>query len=568
MRPLDYITQDILQCSWDPAPYLLFSNEVEPLVYYSHLFPALAALILATVVIVRTPKRLTSQIFSLIGILFAVYAVFDLILWATEKPSLIMFLWSLLTYIEPLIYALTAYLVLTFIRKRNIGLKEKIIGSSLLLPVFILGTTNLNLTGFDYTNCWRLATEGPLLYYVYFIEIIFAVWMIVAGVLSIQKEKDRSSRMSGWLLMVGALLFLLSFASGNIFGTLLQSVMGEESWIVAQYGFFGMPVFLSFIMYLMVRFELFNARVIYAEALLLGTFVTLLSLLLIPDIETARPIIGITILLFTILGFFLLHGIKNDLRQKQQIEHLAENLEKANMRLKELDKLKSEFVSIASHQLRSPITAIRGYASLLLEGSYGIMPQKAQEPLQRIEESSKLMAVAIEDYLNISRIESGNMKYSLADFNLKDEVEHICDDLRTEAAKKGLGLIFRSDLKSRGVINADLGKTVQIVQNLINNSLKYTPEGSIKVLVRDDIRNKKIFVDIVDTGIGMNNKTLGTIFQKFERADNANSVNIHGTGLGLFVALKMAEAMKGTITAHSEGDGKGSRFTLELPLAM
>jgi signal transduction histidine kinase len=118
------------------------------------------------------------------------------------------------------------------------------------------------------------------------------------------------------------------------------------------------------------------------------------------------------------------------------------------------------------------------------------------------------------------------------------------------------------------VVNADVGKTNQIVHNLINNSLKYTPKGSVSVFVRDDIKKKRIYVEITDTGIGMSEKTQHTIFQKFNRADNANSVNVSGTGLGLYVALKMAEAMGGDITAFSEGDGKGSRFTFELPLAL
>jgi signal transduction histidine kinase len=88
------------------------------------------------------------------------------------------------------------------------------------------------------------------------------------------------------------------------------------------------------------------------------------------------------------------------------------------------------------------------------------------------------------------------------------------------------------------------------------------------VLVRDDISKNKICVDIIDSGIGMDVETLHTIFQKFQRAKNADSVNASGTGLGLFVAVKMTEAMGGDITAYSDGDGKGSRFTLEMPLAM
>ena len=160
------------------------------------------------------------------------------------------------------------------------------------------------------------------------------------------------------------------------------------------------------------------------------------------------------------------------------------------------------------------------------------------------------------------------MKYNLTDFNLKKEVEHICDDMRAEALKSGLVLLFRTDIKSRSIIHADLNKVVEIVQNLINNSIKYTQKGSIRVLVRDDVVRKRIYVDITDTGIGMSDIALKTIFQKFERGENANSINIEGTGLGLYVALKMTQAMKGTITAYSDGVGTGSRFTVELPLAL
>src|SRR5690606_38662749 len=107
-----------------------------------------------------------------------------------------------------------------------------------------------------------------------------------------------------------------------------------------------------------------------------------------------------------------------------------------------LDKMKSEFVSIASHQLRSPITAIRGYVSMLVEGSYGKFPDKAREVLDRIAESSKFMAASIEDYLNVSRIEAGNMKYELSDFDLKEQTERVADEMRQVALKKGLVLIF------------------------------------------------------------------------------------------------------------------------------
>jgi signal transduction histidine kinase len=144
----------------------------------------------------------------------------------------------------------------------------------------------------------------------------------------------------------------------------------------------------------------------------------------------------------------------------------------------------------------------------------------------------------------------------------------VTDDIRPTAIKQGLMLLFRTDIKSKTIVSADVGKTIQIAHNLINNSIKYTPKGTITVCMRDDLKNKTISVDITDTGIGMSQVTIDKLFQKFSRADDANDINKSGSGLGLFVASRMAEAMGGTITAHSKGKGEGSRFTLILPLAM
>lgn len=566
MTPLEYVKQDVLQCAWDPAPYLLFSGEVEPLVYYSHLFPAVAVLILAIVVLRRSGHLLTSKLFFAIGVLFSMFATFDLILWATEQPSLIMFLWSILTYIEPLIYAFTVYLVLVLVNQRDLSLYTKIVAGILLLPVILLGPTALNLSGFDYTNCWRLAIEGPLLMYVYLIEIIFVCWMMVGTYLANRQQTDAQLRARSWYLLIGAILFLVAFSSGNIFGTLLQGVMGEEAWVIGQYGLFGMPVFLGFIMYLMVRFQIFSARVLYAEALMFGLFIAILSLLFVPDIHTARPIIAITMLLVGVLGYFLVSGIRKDIEQKEHIEKLAQKLEKANKRLKVLDQLKSEFVSIASHQLRSPLTSVRGYASMLLEGSYGKLSDKARDAVERIAESSRMMALSVEDYLNVSRIQAGNMKYVYSDFNVADMASQIVDDIRRDAMKKGLVLSYKSDLDQKGVVHADKGKTMQIIHNLVNNAIRYTPQGTVKVYAHND--KKQIHIDVIDSGIGMSQETINGLFAKFERAKNANEVNVTGTGLGLYVAKKMAEEMGGTIKAMSEGEGKGSTFRLTLPLQM
>ncbi|MCA9361928.1 HAMP domain-containing histidine kinase, partial [Candidatus Kaiserbacteria bacterium] len=384
------------------------------------------------------------------------------------------------------------------------------------------------------------------------------------------RKADVQFRKQILLMGFGVEFFLFSFFSVIYLVSFFinSGVLTEADTTLEFYGLFGMTVFMVMMSVLIVRFKTFNVGANASIALVIGLLILTASQFTYVESRTGSTITAITLVLTGLIGIMLMRSVRKEIAQRKEIETLATDLAKANVRLKALDKQKSEFVSIASHQLRSPLTAIRGYASLLLDGSYGKFPKKASEPLERIEQSSRLMAIAIEDYLNVSRIELGNMKYDLSDFNLRDETEHVCDDLRQDALKRGLILLFRTDLKSRGVVHADLGKTVQIIQNLIHNSIKYTEKGTVKVLVRDDIVRKRIYIDIIDTGIGMSSETQQTIFQKFERAKNANSVNIHGTGLGLFVALKMAQAMQGNITATSEGEGKGSCFTIEFPLAM
>jgi signal transduction histidine kinase len=317
-----------------------------------------------------------------------------------------------------------------------------------------------------------------------------------------------------------------------------------------------------------VKFNAFKTTMLTTEILIAALALLNLSLLFLPKINNVRVIAAITFALTVIVGLLLIRSSRRDQKQKEQIQQLASGLEQANDQLKQLDKMKSEFVSIASHQLRSPLTAIRGYSSMLLEGSFGPLPLKAKEAIDHINESSRFMASSVEDYLNVSRIQAGNMKYEYSDFNVRDLASRVADDTRPVALKKGLLLTFTSDLHKQGIVHADIGKTRQVIDNLINNSLKYTPQGSINIVVRDDSKLKKIYIDVRDTGIGMNPHTLENIFGKFERASNANDVNVTGTGLGLYIARKMAREMKGDVTAHSEGEGKGSTFTVELPLMM
>lgn len=552
---------DKLLCPWEPSVYFFFSENIPPLVHYSHLVALLAALSIGLFLFLNNPADITSRLVALFSITFSLWTALDVLLWATNSPSEVMFAWSLQVLLEPLTYVLAFFSFYYFVHRKWPSFNHNLFIAFLFLPLLLLLPTSLTLEGLVLSTCESI--EGPLaLYYTHIVHIILIVSIVIVGIIQIPKIESVKEKKSSWYFLVGLVTFLLAFSSGNVIGSL------TEDWTVSQYGLLGMPIFAGFIAYSVVRFRAFKAKVVVAQILVFVLGASVISLAALENISNVRIVSILTFVLVCVLGYVLIKSVRKEILMRSKFEELNHRLSLANKRLQDLDKQKSEFLSIASHQLRSPLTAIRGYASLLLDGTYGEVGVQFKEPLSRIHESSKLMAVAIEDYLNVSRIEAGNMKYSMTDFNLSDQVDYVCDDLRPEAMRKGLSLIYRTHISGRGLVHADIGKVVQIVQNLINNAIKYTTQGTVRVLVRDDVARNKIYVEISDTGIGMDKDEQEMIFQKFERAKNANSVNVHGTGLGLFVALKMAEAMGGTITVHSDGEGEGSRFSLELPLVL
>lgn len=319
-------------------------------------------------------------------------------------------------------------------------------------------------------------------------------------------------------------------------------------------------------LYNLLKYNLFNAKVVLTEFFTAGIWIVFLARLVLSTSSNERIINGILLLISIFFGIFLIQSVIREVKIRQEVERLAKDLEKANERLKELDKQKTEFVSIASHQLRSPLTAIKGYSSLILEGSYGKITKGASEAVRKIFDSSRYMAASIEDFLSVSRIELGTVKYDLKEIDAVKMVEEVIGELTPAVHEKKLNLEVIGKCKSPCMIRGDIGKLRQVILNLVDNSIKYTPKGGITVTVETEMTRKVIRITITDTGVGIPPDVIPTLFKKFARAKNANEVNVMGTGLGLFVAKQFVEAHKGRIWAESPGQGKGSSFIIELPL--
>lgn len=547
-------------CDWAPATLLFLSSNIPGFTFYAHVLSAILGLLITALIISSHPRNLAGWWLFTIATVFAAWCFLDLIVWGSDKPELVMFAWSMLVHFDLLLYVCSGYFLYHLINRKNPPWGIDLLVFFLFIPLITLAHTAYNLVAFDFTNCDRNAIEGPLWTYVYIVEIIILTIITLYALYKIRTIQEIRHRRETTLSAIGTFAFLLFFSSGNILGSV------NADWNIGQWGLFGMPIFIGIITYQIVRFQTFNIKVLSTDALVLGQSILISMLFLVPSVDDIKIITSITLILTVILGIFLSRTVRREITQREKNEQLTKKLELINTRLKDLDKLKTEFVSVAAHQLRSPLTIIRNYASTILEGAFGNMDAPVREAVGHIHEASKFMASSVEDYLSVSRIESGNMKYDLTEFMLEDEIDRIVVDFQPQVEKLGLIFDMRKNIQQSTKVRADLGKVRQILHNLSNNAVKYTPQGSITLYIHDEPALKKVYVDIIDTGIGMSEETRAKLFGKFERAQDAHEINAQGSGLGLYIARTMTRAMGGDITAHSAGEGKGSMFRLSLPL--
>jgi signal transduction histidine kinase len=328
--------------------------------------------------------------------------------------------------------------------------------------------------------------------------------------------------------------------------------------------------FIGLTSYTIYRHKLFDIKV--ATTAFVAFLVTIFSFInIIFSTQPNEIIINSTAFLVILIGSIqLIKSILKEIYQREKIEKQEKEMEvvnaklgAANERLKELDKQKSEFIGFASHQLRSPLTAIKGYASLVLEGDYGQITDDLRHAAQIIFESANTLVTVVSDYLNVSSIELGQMKYDFKAMDLNDLVKSVIEELKQNVEKKGLKLTYECDTTKTYLVNVDSEKIKQVLMNIIDNSAKYTPKGEVKVSLTKNSSGKTLFA-VKDTGIGISKDTIPKLFAKFIRAKNANETNIRGTGLGLFIAKEIITAHEGKIWVESEGEGKGSQFYVEL----
>lgn len=249
---------------------------------------------------------------------------------------------------------------------------------------------------------------------------------------------------------------------------------------------------------------------------------------------------------------------------QKKIEDATHRLQHSNQKLKALDEAKDEFISMASHQLRTPLTSVKGYVSMVLEGDAGKVNPKQAELLSSAFTSSQRMVYLIADLLNVSRLKTGKFVIESKEVYLPDVIEGEIRQLAETAKNRKLRVNYKKPKKFPTVM-LDETKIRQVIMNFADNAIYYTPAGGkIDIILEYD--KKSITYKVVDNGIGVPMEERHKLFSKFYRAGNARKARPDGTGLGLFMAKKVVIAQGGAIIFESKV-GKGSTFGFTFPLA-
>lgn len=542
-------SEAISTCDWHSAYLLIFSENVAPFTYYTHLLPLVVSLVLGGFVLYNNRHGLANRILFFITFIFSVWVYFDLILWASPSPEHVMFFWSSIVPIEMLMYASCLYLVSVFANgQKDISLWHKISIGVFFIPIVLFTHTPYNVLGLS-PDCDEGAIEGALIQYMYVVELLFIVWTAFIVARGLTKLKDSQRRWQLALIGVGTILFLMAFSAGNI--TLVLPLPSE--W--EQYKLLGMPIFAGFVAYCVVRFKAFDSKAIGAEVLVVALAIATLSLLFLRQIATMRIIAAFTFVLVCVLGFALVRSVRSEVEQRERIEKLAAELEKSN-------KQQVALIHFITHQLKGFMAKSRMIFSMALEGDFGPVPDTMKPMMQEGFASATKGAQTISEILNASNIKSGRVVMAKDPFDFKVVLEGIITMLKPNADLKNVALTLAAPETPVSFIG-DRMQMENALKNLIDNSIKYTPSGKIDVHLAHD--GSLLRLTISDTGVGITPEDMQHLFTEGGHGAESRKVNVESTGFGLYIVKNIIEAHKGRVWAESEGKGKGAKFTVELP---
>jgi len=348
----------------------------------------------------------------------------------------------------------------------------------------------------------------------------------------------------------------------------LPAVFGMDFLKSSIFGPIGTVFFVLFLAHAIIRHEMLDLRVIavelFAFVLILINFVEMLM----ADNPNRFLLRIFLFVASSATGILLIRSVTSEIKRRKQLQRLAIRLDKSNKELRHLDEMKSEFISIASHQLRTPVSVIRGYLSLIKDGSFGVVGGELKDKLEQIYDMNERLVHLINNLLNISRIEKNAAQFWCSEINLAEIVRRVVGDMEFQTKDKNLKLIFEEPKGDLPNVFADPERLTEVIVNLIDNAIKYTYNGTVIITVSRKNTDPFVVVHVKDTGIGMDPEDTRHVFQKFYRPRRPTDEHKAGLslGLGLYICSKFLRSMGGEIWIEETAPGKGTTVGFSLPI--
>jgi signal transduction histidine kinase len=511
----------------------------------STLITAGTSIVLSIVVFFADPKGRVNRIWALTTFLLGLWSVglFGVISSDSAQSAM---LWQYILDASAIIIPIGFFIFVLYLL--NLQKKYK----NCMLLSWIIGLMVLALS---FTKFFKLGV-APKLSFNYWIVpgplyIIFPATFVLFVAFSLYLLLKERSQTSDPILktQINLVLGAQIFGFGGGITNFLPQIFN-----VYPFGNYFIVAYIFFISYSILKHSLFNLKVIATELLIYAIWIFLAARTLLAGKWSDRLIEAGLLGAMVIFGILLINSVRREVKQREE-------LAVANEKLKELDKVKTQFLSFASHQVKAPMNVVKGYATLIYDGTYGPASDKIKETAVKIKDSADRMIALVNNIMDLRKIEEGKMEFKFEETDMGALVTSLADEFKMLAVNKGLHFEYNKPEKIL-MANVDPQKIRQSIQNLIENAIKYTETGWVKVEI-NEFKYNEILITVTDTGHGIAKELLPELFEQYKRG-SATAGKIEGTGLGLFIARQIIIANHGEIWAESEGAGKGSKFCIKL----
>ncbi len=515
--------------------------------YYSHLVPIFLSLFLSIYSVVKTKYSQLSIAFLFFSIAFSLWLMGDLVTWVSSNSSWIYLTWSWLDYINIIFFVTGAYFF-ALLSREKVNTLEKVFFILLCIPAFYITLTGNSVVDFYEPVC-EASNNSFLTEYKLVVEAI-ATLMILIYIFMVWRKSDNNKRIQLTTVLASMLFFFAVFGLSEY----VASISGIYE--INLYGLFVLPVFLIAMVFSITNLGLFQFRFLGSQISAYILIIMVGSQFLFIQDSTDRNLNIITFAIALFLTYLLLQNAKKEAEQRERIEILNTDLEKAN-------EGQMNLIHIINHQIKGYLAKSRNiFSELLGNQSYGPIPEKSKPMMEEGFKSLTEGVAYVQKILTSSNADRGTLTYSMTGLNFKDLVTEVVEKQKERAEKKGLVLTLEAENGDFN-INGDGAQLKEAVRDLLDNSIIYTEKGSVSVNLSKS--TGKIVLRISDTGIGIAEDDKKRLFTKGGKGKDSSKINVNSSGFGLAFVKGVIEAHKGKVSAESDGPGKGSTFTLELP---